>query len=588
MIKKFLEVFDKKYSYQLIYLSLLNTLSIFFEVLSIALVPIFVASLINPDIYNFQQFFGYLDFLNLKSINIEENILFFAALIIIGFLIKSLIVLFLVVYEENLSSRMKRDLMYRLYSYYINAPFSYIKLYNTSEILRNLFHETTKIKNSFFILIKFIKDTITFIFILALLFFYNFFTTFISILILILFFFIYQVAVKKKITYYGSNQVKYVNLLLQWINQTFSFMSNIKIQKLENFFKNELKKNNNRVEKTIRFNRMISALPTIFFELIFVIFVIVLSIYFVQTENKENLIYLSLLVVAIIRLLPIVIRFSSMYANMIFTLPSLDLIHNELKKLKSVSFIESDKIQKHDNDLKFKEEILFKRVSYSFEKNEKFFFSDINLNIKKNTITSVFGQSGSGKTTLINLICGLIKQQKGEILIDNISLNKNFLIEKWQDKISILTQKSYLLDDTILKNIVINEKKIDQSRLNFVLEFIDFNNRFRSNDINSKVGMDGVFLSGGQIQSISLARALYKNFEVLILDEFTNNLDKEFELSLLKKIQKLKEKENKTIIMVTHNITPLSISDEIIILKDGRINEKLNYSSFKKKYDFLI
>ena len=82
---------------------------------------------------------------------------------------------------------------------------------------------------------------------------------------------------------------------------------------------------------------------------------------------------------------------------------------------------------------------------------------------------------------------------------------------------------------------------------------------------------------------------LFAVLNVIRLNMIQNyKLDKEFELSLLKKIQKLKEKENKTIIMVTHNITPLSISDEIIILKDGRINEKLNYSSFKKKYDFLI
>ena len=205
------------------------------------------------------------------------------------------------------------------------------------------------------------------------------------------------------------------------------------------------------------------------------------------------------------------------------------------------------------------------------KKKKKVVFSNINLKIKKGEFVGIKGKSGSGKSTLMDIMLGLIEPTKGKILIDKYDLKRYKIM--WQNIVSHIPQDIVLLDESVEKNIALgvsqNEiskkmlySSISKSRLN---NFVDKLPR----KIKTIVGERGSKISGGEKQRIGIARALYRNSEVLFLDETTSNLDKKTEMEFLKGINNIKK--DKTIILISHSDTTLKYCDKIYELKHGKI-----------------
>jgi len=187
---------------------------------------------------------------------------------------------------------------------------------------------------------------------------------------------------------------------------------------------------------------------------------------------------------------------------------------------------------------------------------------------------------------LINIIAGLLKPTAGEVLIDNNSLNTSLL--SWQKKIGLLSQDNYLIDDTIKNNITLlnDEDDFNQNRLDEAILYSGVEEILKNlpNKLNTKVGEKGTFLSSGQIQRIALARLLYRDPEVMIFDEFTNSLDYENEDLILKNLNNLKRKKNKTLIIISHKMKPLKITDKIVIIRNSKVDQILDYNEFYEKF----
>jgi ABC-type multidrug transport system fused ATPase/permease subunit len=215
--------------------------------------------------------------------------------------------------------------------------------------------------------------------------------------------------------------------------------------------------------------------------------------------------------------------------------------------------------------------IKIQNISFSFPESKKEIFKDFSLEIKKGEKIGVVGPSGSGKTTLINIILGFFPPDKGKVSADNKDIHLN--LKSWHSRIGYIPQEIYLLDDTVLKNIAlgIKEDAEDLNKLEAALksaEIYDFINNL-PDGINTMVGDRGIRFSGGQRQRVGIARALYRDPNVLIFDEATSSLDEETEKKFIENIFNLNG--NRTIIISTHKLNSLNKCDKIYSIKNNKL-----------------
>ena len=201
--------------------------------------------------------------------------------------------------------------------------------------------------------------------------------------------------------------------------------------------------------------------------------------------------------------------------------------------------------------------------------------------IKKNEKIAIVGQSGSGKTTLIDILLYLLKPTKGQITIDDQLLNEKNK-RYWQNIIGYVPQNVYLYNGNLNYNISFGNtykksKVIKAAKLANIHNFIET----LPNKYDTKIGAEGIRLSGGQIQRIGIARAIYDNPEILVLDEATNSLDNITEQKIIKSLSQINK--NTTIISIAHRLTTVQNADMIFLFKDGKVEDSGNYNQLINK-----
>jgi ABC-type bacteriocin/lantibiotic exporter with double-glycine peptidase domain len=224
-------------------------------------------------------------------------------------------------------------------------------------------------------------------------------------------------------------------------------------------------------------------------------------------------------------------------------------------------------IQNPVKNFNFEKSLELKNVSFKFDDTEKYLIKNFNLKIEKNSSTLIKGNNGSGKSTLIEIISGLRDPIDGDVIIDEKYKLKDCKIN-WMSKIGFVQQNVFIMNSSIVENIVLESSSYDQKKFKEICSLIELDKAFENFDelVNEKnLGLDGFNLSGGQRQLISIARALYKTSQILILDEPDSALDIEKNEILIKTLIKLKG--IKTIIMISHNIPyPDNIFNNVVEL----------------------
>ncbi|MGI7437243.1 ABC transporter ATP-binding protein [Campylobacter coli] len=234
--------------------------------------------------------------------------------------------------------------------------------------------------------------------------------------------------------------------------------------------------------------------------------------------------------------------------------------------------------------------IEFKQVDFAYENPYKSVLKDINFEFNKGEILALVGTSGGGKSSIINLLMRFYDKQKGEILLNDLDISE-FSIESLHDRIGLVTQNIYLFNDSFAENVAYSEepnkeKIIKALKLANAYEFVQ-----EMGGIYAEIKEHGKNLSGGQKQRIAIARALYKNPDLLIFDEATSALDNESEKAIIEIIENLKK--DRLVLMIAHRLSTIENADKIAVIDQGQMiaigsNEELLqscelYQKFKNK-----
>ena len=381
-------------------------------------------------------------------------------------------------------------------------------------------------------------------------------------------FFVYFAIFKKKIKNWSDDFQKGTGSIQFLSNETVRGIKDIIIYNLQNIFNKKFSKFTDHVFLSQFKIEYLNNIQRFWMELLTVI-IFTTSIMFLITTGREISEYLpifALYAVGIFRLVPSLNKIIINKQNYKFYLPGFKSVLNQLKNLENK--------EKNINKLEFeyKDNIELKNISFKFDDTKDYIFRNTSLKIKKNTTILIKGKNGSGKSTLINLLSGLQNPNLGNIIIDE-KYDLNIYKQNWLKKIGFVQQNTFILSSTIIDNIILDNENIDKQKLNDIFNLLDLRKSFENFDKvmnNKNVGMDGINLSGGQKQIISIARALYKNPDLLIFDEPETSLDS-FKIDILVNLlSSLKGK--KTIVLISHYLSGnQNLFDEVYEIDKGKI-----------------
>lgn len=251
---------------------------------------------------------------------------------------------------------------------------------------------------------------------------------------------------------------------------------------------------------------------------------------------------------------------------------------NEIQVLKD----EDEDTGNNDLDLTGNRDIIVKNVSFQYTHVSPVILKNIHLVIPQGKVTAIVGDSGSGKSTLLKLLLRLYKPSYGEILIGGMNIN-NVGLRQWRDRCGAVMQDGKIFNDTILNNIVLDDEKFDHERLMKAVSTANIGNEIEQLPLGyqTKMGEDGRGLSGGQKQRVLIARALYKNPDILFFDEATNSLDTINEQKITTALDEVFH--GKTVIVVAHRLSTIRKADQIIVMKSGQVSEVGTHQSLMER-----
>ena len=517
-------------------------LVVFFEILAISFLMPLLTMLSNNN-FDPSQFSNFINNVNNFtvdnfSINILKNILNLTISIFLIFLIKVIIQFISIWVSAKIAMNAQHFYSLKLYKSYLNKEYLFHLKNGPSKLFRNLMIEV----NSFASSILFQSLTLLVeIFILVAIFIFALlaepkimiviFSMFLIILILFL-------ITKKIVKEQGKIRIKYDEKRISDVQNSFEAIKDVIIYNVSNIFFKSFEVKNKIINLANFYIRIFSSFPRLVLELAAVLVLLISVIFFSDSSESNGLETIGLFLIVAFRSLPGIAKLSSTIQTFVFLKPTLDILDSEFKKNSKISKnlkIIPKKIPK----VLFKKKIEFLNVSYFFNKKEPL-LDKIHLKINKGSKVGVVGESGSGKSTFVHLILGLLDPNKGKIKIDGTILNKSNKTS-WRTNIGYVGQKIALINGGVKENIIL-DKIYDQRKFYKIVKACSLEDfiKKRINDLNLKSNISAK-ISGGEAQRLGLARALYQEPELLIMDESTNAIDK------------INEKNSPTYLFITWN-----------------------------------
>ena len=577
---------DSKRRYQFVGILLINIFNGIFEFVTIGSALLFIESLTNPN--KLSSSFSFL--VDKFKIDNESELIQVSTVI---FLVIIFFTTFIRIFNLWLNTKFRISFLNyisnKVYRKVINQEYYFFINKNISELLTDLTSNIEKTNFFFENLLTLTTNLILSVSIILSLVKLNFYITIISVFLFSAIYTVLGILINRSVETYSKIELKSNYSLVKIIQESLNAIKEIIISNNHNFYIDNFKLNNQSLRKYQGKIGFITTFPRYLFEGIGLLFIGLSGyiIYF-KINNAGNIIaLLGAFALGAQKLLPTMQSSYKSWSLLYFYNKPLDKILNLIRLKANNTFIEGK--------LSFKNEINIKNLNFSYKNNNYKISKNINLIIKKGENVGIFGRTGSGKTTLINIIMGILEPNKGNIFVDDINIlnkEKNYLLKKWKNNFSLVPQDVFLYDSTILENIafcvpreIINLSRVRKAaKIACAHEFIEKTEK----GYETIVGDKGIKLSGGQKQRIGLARAIYNNSEILILDESTSALDFKTEQKVIESIFKSKANSRLTTITIAHRLSTLRYCDKIVELDNGEIKAVYKNKEYLEKFQNLF
>ena len=419
-------------------------------------------------------------------------------------------------------------------------------------------------------ILKLISDLVLVIAVVTLLAFQNILALSMFLILLGGLVFIYDRVFQERLKEYGQFTNNSFESLLKNLNEGLEGFKEIRILGKEKFFHRKVVSAAEGLARYQVKEAMISTSPRFLLEFIMVSFIVLLVVgtLMISGDLESIVVTLAMFSIAGLRLLPAASAMSSNLAMFRYNRDGISRLYRDFKLFENEH---KDESQEVNNDLGAFQELNIKNIYFSYSNNEEYNLKNISINISSGQCIGFMGTSGAGKTTLIDLLLGVLRANKGEILFNGEEIDK--CLKAWQSKVAYLPQEVFLVDGSVRDNVALGIQKelVENSRILESLEksrMMEFVNNLPEG-IDAPLGQGGSRISGGQRQRIALARSFYHEREVLIMDEATSALDDKTEKEIIDEIGFLKGK--KTIIVIAHRLSTLKNCDYIYELDMGSI-----------------
>jgi ABC-type branched-subunit amino acid transport system ATPase component len=583
-------VFNKKKKF-FFWLLTLILITAFFDALGVASILPFIHIIINQNSIETNQIISiFYQKLGVLGIDTPKKFIFFFGAASFILLMTSLILRVITNYFQiRFASLMEYEISKKIIQNYFNQPYIWFLDKNSADLLRNIIIEVNLITSGTLVpLINILTQGTVIVFLLILIISIQpILALTVGVILSLIYIFIF-LFFKKIIDRVGYERLNSNKSRMKELTEAFGAFKEIKFTGLEKFYtKNFLKFQKTYVHNQSLFE-LISFLPRYIIEGVAFGGMIILVLILISTNNQlEKFIpIISFYAFAFYRLIPSSQQLYTSFSQIRYLATGRNSIYEELKNLKYFERV-NDAVE----PISLTKSIELTHVNFSYDNIKKTTLKNISCTFPAFFKIGILGATGSGKTTLVDIILGLLDIKQGTLKVDEKLIDQNNKIA-WQKSIGYVPQQVYLSDANIRENIAfgIDPKNIDQHSIEECAKMANLHD-FIINELpqgyDTFVGERGARISGGQKQRIGIARALYRNPQLIILDEATNSLDNETERSIINAIDNLKYKI--TIVIISHRLSTIKNCDLIYFLEDGEIKAHGNYqdlmqscASFKK------
>ena len=378
----------------------------------------------------------------------------------------------------------------------------------------------------------------------------------------------------------GKAQQLHQGEMITWVNHGIHAFKEIRVNRKQSYFVEGFRNSGGLFARAICFHRTVKALPLRLIEVLGVgaILVVVALTTLRGGEPATILPTIGVLAAAGVRLMPSANRILTSVTAIRHFYPALDIVVSELRAIEELP----EELALDGPQAGSWQSIRFENVSYRYPGSTKDAVSDVTFEIARGQSVALVGRSGAGKTTIADLLLGLLTPTSGRIEFEG-ALGAAPSVEGLV--MGYVPQPSYLLDDTVRRNVAFGtvEAEIDDARVAQSLTSVQMKEVVDQMDasLDSRVGRDGVRMSGGQRQRLGIARALYRDPEILVLDEATSALDNETEREVSDAIMALAGK--RTLFIIAHRINTVKRCDKVLLFDSGRLVVQGDYEMLSEQ-----